>query len=327
MTALAAPTKTWQYTLNQEVAASGTALTDRRAVLRGMKNALKGFASVPWTVEGSGNGVAAAHDGVDRWAAAGDLLWANSGNPLSWIVLEQTGMGSFQLLLALDQADANGRHLHVLVSASGAFNGGTTTARPTATDEQEVLAADWGRGDSNSFGPVIWNVQMTDDGECTRLFGFYAGVNCFFAQFEKLGDPEPGVSSPYYSKWLGGGTTDVATHLNLSGQTAGKSRPSATSGNADCRWASLGFHGGGYSAELASYAQTGASAFSGKWPATDVWAWSQTHLSLIGRFRDLYLGSRNRGNGDGYTVSSTPYVWGHVGQAVVPTGGTQLQKL
>src|SRR5947209_5087453 len=90
--ALPAPSLTWQQSLNNVQLASGTALTDHRTILLGIKNALIGFGTNPCTVKGSCHSTVAGLDAVDRWSAIANLVWAAAASAHSWIVLEQGGI-------------------------------------------------------------------------------------------------------------------------------------------------------------------------------------------------------------------------------------------
>lgn len=93
-----------------------------------------------WACVGSSDGVTAGLDGVDRWTTTFTpslLVRANLGTAHSWMVLESEtnfGVGStkIRLLLSLGVASAG----NVLMSYSrSAYTGGSTTAKPTATNE------------------------------------------------------------------------------------------------------------------------------------------------------------------------------------------------
>lgn len=57
--ALPTKAKTWQYNVNQAVALQGSIIATSRRLWRTIKNSLIGFATLPWTVRGSSDSVAA----------------------------------------------------------------------------------------------------------------------------------------------------------------------------------------------------------------------------------------------------------------------------
>lgn len=214
--------KTWQYNVNQAFNTSATPLTDNRALLRGIKNTLIGFASNPWQVRGSSNAVSAAllavgaaGPGTDYWAANGDLVWANAGVAHSWIVLRQTQIASnFEILISCEGASGAGLIITVYVSYSAGFTGGSTTARPTATDEAAVISGtDF--GGINAALNVKLHVMMSSDGQCTRMFIYASGVPIGIAFFEKPQNPVTGWSNPSFAAWKGSNTTSLASQATV----------------------------------------------------------------------------------------------------------------
>lgn len=198
---MALPTlsKTWQFNVNNQTTAQGTALADSRKTLRAIKNAMIGFATNPWTVRYSCDSVTAgtAGDGVDRWSADTKLVWANAGTAHSWIVLRQTGIGTtYELLISCEGSSSSGSILTILTSISG-FSGGSTTARPTATDELTVASSgQWiGGGDVSNR----WSVMQSTDGQCTRILVGYSGNFTTLIVLDKPNNPTTGWSTPNFS--------------------------------------------------------------------------------------------------------------------------------
>ena len=145
--------------------------------IRTVKDALIAFASTPWTMRYSCNSVTAgaAGDGVDRITTNANLVWASAGSAHSWIVLRQTGIATnFELLLSCENAHASGTTLMIVVSPAAGFTGGTTTARPTATDEVVLNAAAvaWA---ASAVTALRWHLQQSTDGQCTRIITCAAG--------------------------------------------------------------------------------------------------------------------------------------------------------
>ena len=170
---MALPTleRTWQYNVNQQTPTSGTLATDRSALLYKIKAALTGFASSPWTVVKSSNGVTAG--AADYWASPANLTGAASGNAHSWIVLQQSGITGGPLQLCLDLGSSDQAYIYTLMSYAGFNTGGTITNRPTATDEQAIWnPAQW----FASAGDTVLHVLQSTDGRSTRVVSMIAST-------------------------------------------------------------------------------------------------------------------------------------------------------
>src|SRR5581483_5704779 len=180
---MALPTliKSYQFHVNQAYPANGSAIADNRALLLGARDGLKGNGSgwtdsngsttTPtncWTTRYSCDSVTAgtAGDGVDRWTGQSALVWGNAGTQVhSWHVFRQDALGTFDLLLSLEGGTANGNIMTAAVSPSAGFTGGTTTTRPTATDEIVLLNnTNWNFGTDSS---AVLNVVSSTDGQVT----------------------------------------------------------------------------------------------------------------------------------------------------------------
>lgn len=176
---LPTPDKTWQFNVNQALATTTVELTDHQRLLRTIKDTLVGFGLHPWTVGYSCNSVTAGtvNDGTDRWTLNTNLVWTNTTTARSWMVLKQAATG-FQLLLhCRDTVSATARGIGAYLSPSAGFTGGTTTARPTATDEitlcaeNETSTGNGGQWDGfNLASSVVLHVLHSSDGKCTRVF-------------------------------------------------------------------------------------------------------------------------------------------------------------
>jgi hypothetical protein len=203
--------KTWSDTnklVNQLIAGSGTVLTDHRAVLLAVKESLIGFTDFPLAVEASSDSSAA--DATDRWDAIGKLVWAAGGAAHSWIQLSQAATG-MELVIDCTPLDSGvqGPRLTIVMSPSAGFTGGSTTARPTATDEIVLLnGAQWlgTSAASPSFSAVVHAIQ-SDDGEAARVLVHIANVPVFFMSLELAQDPLAGWTAPNVLGWCLGATS------------------------------------------------------------------------------------------------------------------------
>lgn len=127
--------RTWSITANNRIVYSSLV-----GVMGSYLFAVKQFLITQgsFTVKGSSNGSTAGMDGVDRWlsSANAQTRGANSVAAQSWIVLTD-GNGVDILLTYQGASDDISRFS---VSFSGAFTG-STTAQPTAADEQVLNSA------------------------------------------------------------------------------------------------------------------------------------------------------------------------------------------
>lgn len=221
--ALPSKIKTWRYAVNKAQVTSGTTGLDYKQV---MFDIVQGFLGVgmspacttPWTCAGSSNSSTAGMDAVNRWSTVADVTWNSSGAAHSWIVLKQTGIGSnFQVLWTAESSSGGANPttwLGLYVSQSAGFTGGSTTARPTATDEQHIHQGattnqNWLGGLGAPFSSRS-HVLVSDDGACTRWSMWYAG-HCLFAGYiERVRSPVtiPGSPSKIWNgdqvPWWGG---------------------------------------------------------------------------------------------------------------------------
>lgn len=219
--AIPSKTKTWQYSVNQQVLATGTNSGTAAKLLRGIKNSLIGFGLAPWATTYSCDGVTAgtAGDGVDRWATDNNIVWNTSGAH-SWYVLRQTGIATnFELCLDCLYSSATTMNMTIAISPSTGFSGGTTSARPTSADEI-VLVSDgyWGvysqgaTSDSNHR----YHVMQSTDGAITRIIIYTSGAATGFWDFEKPAISVTGWTNPSVSTVLGSNNgTAVITATNL----------------------------------------------------------------------------------------------------------------
>ena len=171
--------KTWQFNVNQTIKWQGNLTLTDQLLYYTIKQTLRAWTSRPWTVRGSSDGATAGMDGLDRWTTPAKLIWAGGAVAHSWVVLEQTGLTSvgnpptsgFQLLIDLNNGSANTASFYA--SHTGAFTGGTVTARPTATDEFSI-----GKNNVASMTFPNWSsgaqlqlhMMQSSDGKCTRVF-------------------------------------------------------------------------------------------------------------------------------------------------------------
>lgn len=260
--ALPTLTKSWQFQVNQQVLAQGSVAATNKRLMRTIKNAFLGGGSwtnslgapvtptANWTVRGSGTPAASGMDLVDRWTVDSDLSWNDlPGDTKSWIVLRQTGIAAmFEICIQLLQtgtsaADAATQQALVAVSPAAGFgsvNGGTdgsTSARPTATDEfittfdgSTVSTSRW--GGSTSDVNTRWHMLKAGDGSVTRLILTRNNWVVGYWAFSKPDHPVTGWSNPSISTAIGAvtaaPTATLLTYANMAASSFTKGRGVST---------------------------------------------------------------------------------------------------
>lgn len=215
--ALPVLSKTYQFSNNSLQGGTGVLLTNARQVMRQIKNALIGFGTLPWTVQGSSDAVAAGMDATDRWDSDSDLTWSTTTR--SWIVLRNTGMSAkFEMCIDLNGSTLNSASIIISPSAGfGTTNGGTDgsiTARPTATDEVVILSQGTWFDSPNTDASYRVHAQKSTDGEVTRIIVTINQVCILFATIEKPKNPIGQWTSQWVAAWRGSGaaTTSAARY-------------------------------------------------------------------------------------------------------------------
>lgn len=216
--------KTWQFSNNIGLLTDTDYAVRYRRLIRTIKDTLIGFDSTPWTVEYSCDSATAgtAGDEVDRWSADSDIVEGAAAH--SWIILKQTGiLANFQICWDLSNADIV--NSTIVVSPSAGFTGGTTSARPTATDEQVIVNnTAWGVGGiADNSDSVFTNIMMSSDGAVTRLIyvvktGDSVGACSGFLSFEAPRNPVSGWTDPWISiasLKTGGSANGALTYAEL----------------------------------------------------------------------------------------------------------------
>lgn len=138
-------------------------------------------------VLGSNNGTTGARDGVDRWLTTANIV------STSWFLFGN-GNGSQDCLYYSNSGQSNWFFVH---SPGGLFTGGTSSARPTASDETVLYNNSFfGRGGGGSTPQFRCNMECSTDGQCLRMFYFTGGIAFGNVLFEAVEDPTPGWATP-----------------------------------------------------------------------------------------------------------------------------------
>lgn len=192
---LPTPAKTWQFA-HTTVPALGTGLQDLQRGMRvGIVNALLGMTGAP-SVSGSSDGTTAALDATNRWTGDVALVWATSGTPHSWIVLRFSTL--YYLLIDLNSGSS--ASISAYLSFAG-FTGGSTTNRPTATDEAQIIGTGGSPGgwvNSGADAQRVWHVMMPTDSSGVRVLMYTGNVQESFWLFGKAVNTVSGWTHPIY---------------------------------------------------------------------------------------------------------------------------------
>lgn len=154
-----------------------------------------------FTCSGTSDSVTAGLDGVNRLVTKANVVAAAGAH--SWSVVKNTINGC---QYCFDFNSATGPWLMTFVwSPGGLFTGGSTTARPTATDETVVRsAANWFIGNNtNKVNISIWH---SEDGQNTHLVFVTATNIQAYWSFGRIFDPKAWVTQPYYANMMSTGS-------------------------------------------------------------------------------------------------------------------------
>jgi len=257
------------------------------------------------------------NDGVNRWDADGDLVWAAPGVAHSWAVLKlPAGMvtgGVGRLLIDLDDATAANARASVFLSFAG-FTGGTITNRPTAADEFEITStAAWV---SSANGDRSWHIQHSADGAALRMFVYSSNISADNPNgiwiLDRAADPPAAWLVPVVGAVQ---LSDTGTAANSSGWMGGtgllKGRHSGATIN-------VTITSEANDTDLLQQ-QTPATDLDGKNVLYSCGLFHATHGTL-GAIRDLYFGHDSIAAFT--TYPSTGRRWVHHDEMVIPNDGT-----
>lgn len=320
--ALPALQKSWQHAVNS---AAYSATAD---LWYDIKNILTTFSFNPWTVARSCNNVAA--DANDNWNSPADVRWNSSSFGIdSWIVLEQAGIpgavGNFQILLVCwtDTVYSVRGGMRYWMSPSAGFTGGSTSSRPTATDEIELEAPstynqrtvyDW----SNVSGQpsLRLHISQSTDGECTRIAFYVNSEIQRLLMFEKPKNPINGWANPHFAL-NACDNGDAASYALLNDSQALSSILNPTGGRAGV-WLT---GEGNISGPIPKF-QTYVSDFDNAYPLCPIGLFSSTvgARGRLGELYDCYWGASSLANGTHYPADASR-LWVQHRDLVMPWPG------
>lgn len=200
--------KSWNFNVNQALAAQGSTLACNQNLLYQWANTLIGLG---WQVRGSSNSVAfnllalAAAGPGTGWSGPSSVVFGNAGSstPCSWIVLRNTALGPGHPEIMITGINRyNGGSTDFYVSPSAGFTGGgvTVSTLPTATDGFRPSS---GGLDNVGYGTVNLNTayamhgEASTDGQCTRVWVFQGGSFQQIWILDRHKNPVSGWTSPW----------------------------------------------------------------------------------------------------------------------------------
>lgn len=322
MPSLPTKTKTWQYNVNQLIAPGAAILDTARLTMLAIVNSMLGFATEPWTVDYSCSSTVAgsAGDGINRWASVSNLVWGSTTR--SWIVLKQSELAGAELCIDLSNATASS--CTVAFSPGGLYTGGTTTARPTATDEVVLLSNTTWMPSTTNLGNVV-HVQQSTDGKATRVLICQLGMCGTFFMMQEVADYSTGWTHPVVGTWTANNAAaavDRTTYAVLNDLAALSARDNGT--NFALFMATKGF----ISAMVGEQLNAVANEIDGTWPLTDIDVESTTSLKRgqHGYLDDLWFGSSNHLTGTAYPTGGTRE-FAQFGHLVTPWNGSTIRTV
>lgn len=199
------PSKPWNtQKVNQLVPQGASAIATNRAALLKLRDLLVDVRGC--SVVKSCDSAAVAS--TDLWVDATKLVWANPGTAHSWVVF--AFVGGDQLLASLEGADANGATVTMFWSPAAGFTGGTTTARPTATDEMAACPTTSVLFAAN--GHYVLHQVSSNDGASVVVSVMRAGASCGLLWAGPVAGAPSGWGASPAAHFLGY-AADVATGL------------------------------------------------------------------------------------------------------------------
>ena len=323
--ALPSVTKTWQYNVNNVITCQVDAATMFQKLVYAFKTALLGFGTAPWTVVKSSDST--GFGATDRWTDYTKLVWCQnaSGQAHSWIVL-QNSVTSVQLLIDLNGNGANPwvQCWALAVSqnpagATGFVTGGSTTARPTASDEIVILGQAGNQGFTfytTTPYEIVWNVMQSTDGQSVRWFINSLNISRCFGGIDAITEAVSGFANPVLWNHSFAGAPN---HDYMLGQLVYYFKKTGVTytgyGTCENTWRSTVTENTGYSLI--------PNEIDGTWPMLPIGFVSPTTLvrGRHGRFNDMWAGSTSIPNGFCYPNDGTRQFI-QVGNVILPWNGT-----
>lgn len=200
--------KDWQRPIQVVLPTKTTATIQNGVAAVAMKNAYVDPIKSQWRLKGCSDSVSANMSSIDLIVDDSDII-ANAAGAHSWMVLMNLATGQ---QYCVDFNQANNQTVTLAMSVAAGFTGGSTTARPTATDEVTAVTIWFAGANTGRFRLVVVH---SVDGSTTYGFIFYRGIIitswCFGQAL-----CHHGAWSPALYGWLLGANTLSSTGLNSS---------------------------------------------------------------------------------------------------------------
>ena len=181
--------RTWYSDGNIALSDTSTAALSHKSIMWGWKALLKGEIGTNthglWTCVGSSDSSTAGMDNSDRWGSSFDAskVVRSSSGAHSWIVLKSPiALGPYYLCIDLSgTTEVKGN----IITAKTAFTGGTTSARPTSTDEWSHFG-DMNIADNTALPQKIHRITDADGNFWVLLSHNTSGIFYFMFGLQTL---------------------------------------------------------------------------------------------------------------------------------------------
>lgn len=280
--------KQWQEPVSIGLPVKSTATLQNAAAAVAMNSALISLPANPWILKGCSDGVSANTSGINLWIDETDIVAATSGAH-SWAWWRHPS----GLEIVVDFKKANNQNIDWVYSPSGAFTGGSVTARPTAIDEQVRDPNAWFLG--NNVGRCRLNISHTTDGRITYAFILYHGI---VVSAWLVGDAQPhhGSWSPSTVACIQGSAALTSTGINDTTwfKDFDIMFASMAGGQAILRWTTPYCNG-----QMLDVAQSDRESRTGKWQCWSIGlvCLNTPRKGRHGRMIDLFRVARNTPRG------------------------------
>ena len=308
---MALPTleKTWATDFNTLHTGFASVLEMHQTILLDLHTKVIGYAAVPWTVVSSSDSVTAS--AANNWSVVGDLVWVNTpGTAHSWMVWERTGGEQ----ICVDcVGDTVGAEAVWLVSPGGNFTGGTTTNRPTATDELEMISInnDWWHN-RTSISTSRMHTWHTSDGAVDIIAAGFNGICTQLFMFLNVVLDEPGWTNPFIAgaSTNASATTNAFTFTQFFADDIRLRGVDNSNNEFQGRFLTVSFDNTPTNQVLAVQGVPDANVFHAGRPMTPIWFGSAqgAGYGIHGRLPDMFAGSANLNNGDEETGMNWVFV-------------------
>ncbi len=216
--ALPSIAKNWQILPNQSLAAQATVLAQARDMLLAFKTALMGGHSGWYDTDG--NSVLATTGGAthvascnsstvstvsDLCTSTSSFVWSGA-SAFSWFIVSCPGIApDFQLYIGCKSVSEWDLEMYAFPTGYDVI--GTTTARPTATDEVAIMTAGsprWG-APSSIQKSTRWHFWLATDGSGFRMVQTRKSFENIWFELQSIVDAPDGITNAWAATYYGSG--------------------------------------------------------------------------------------------------------------------------